>query len=173
MNSKTNDMRRRTMIRSLGIPLTLVVSAWAMVARGQATTGWSPTAGGTYSYSDTNNWADSTINGVWHSSLALAGGQTITVNSDLSPGYGLSFNYTGNSGITLRGTGGIVPSRSAGTLCTPRGPVRPSSLDRLVQMKLLTSISAVRSAISQWAAAARWGSLMRYPTEASLPAGAH
>lgn len=105
MNCKNNALRGRTLIRALGIPLTLVVSAWAVAAHGQATTGWSPTAGGTYSYSDTNNWVGSNPNGIWHSTLALAGGQTITVNSDLILGHGLSFGNSGNSGITLRGTG--------------------------------------------------------------------
>lgn len=89
--------------RTLGvlIPLLAVPAlSWA-----QATTGFNQTALGTYDYDDSANWVGGTINGLWDASLTLEAAQTITFDSNLSLGTGLTFNYTGAFNETLRSDG--------------------------------------------------------------------
>lgn len=86
----------------------LLVSA-ALCAASAATaqtTGWNQTAGGTYDYLDTANWVGGTINGIWDSSLTLAGSQTATFGSDIVLSSGLEFSYDGNVNVSLAGSGG-------------------------------------------------------------------
>ncbi|MEX0774550.1 MAG: autotransporter-associated beta strand repeat-containing protein [Phycisphaeraceae bacterium] len=67
--------------------------------------GWTQTGAGPFDYNDTGNWAGGTIDGLWDSSLTLAAGQTATFGADTVLGTGWTFNYAGNFGLTLRGTG--------------------------------------------------------------------
>ncbi|HSJ01053.1 MAG TPA: hypothetical protein VK956_01315, partial [Verrucomicrobium sp.] len=89
-----------------GIPMALAVAAWSSSLQGQVTTGWNQSAGGTYEYSAPANWVGGNVNAVWDSSLSVAAGQTITFDASLPIASGFSFGHGGNSGITLRGTGG-------------------------------------------------------------------
>ncbi|MCB1129824.1 MAG: autotransporter-associated beta strand repeat-containing protein, partial [Verrucomicrobiae bacterium] len=70
------------------------------------TTGWNQTAGGTYDFLDTGNWVGGTINGIWDSSLTLAGSQTTTFGADTLLTGGLEFLYDGSANVTLVGSGG-------------------------------------------------------------------
>jgi len=83
----------------------LVVMWTAMGYSQAATTGFNQTAVGPWDYNDTANWASSTINGLWDSSLTLAGAQTVTFAADSVLTTGLTFNYTGNQTLTLRSSG--------------------------------------------------------------------
>ncbi len=68
-------------------------------------TGFNQAGTGSFDYAATANWVGGTINGTWDASLALTGAQAVTFGSDLVLDTGLTFNYTGNYGLTLRGDG--------------------------------------------------------------------
>jgi len=75
----------------------------------QATNGWLQTGAGPYDYNDPANWVGGTandINGIWDSSLTLAGHPNITFAADTVLTYPLYFGYTGAFDVRLRGTGG-------------------------------------------------------------------
>lgn len=69
------------------------------------TTGFNQTGAGPYDYDTASNWVNSTINGVWDASLTLTATQAVTFDSDLTLLTGLSFGYTGNFDLNLRGDG--------------------------------------------------------------------
>ena len=79
---------------------------WTALGYSQAaTTGFNQTAVGPWDYNDVANWATGTINGLWDSSLTLAGAQTVTFAADSTLTTGLTFNYVGNQPLTLRSSG--------------------------------------------------------------------
>jgi len=67
-----------------------------------ATNGFNQTDAGPYDYNDTANWAASTINGIWDTSLTLTAGQTVTFAADTPLGTGLTFSYDGDFPLTLQ-----------------------------------------------------------------------
>lgn len=69
------------------------------------TTGFNQTAAGPWDYDTTGNWVGGTINGIWDSSLTLTAAQIVTFDSDLVLSTGVTFGYTGNHALTLRGDG--------------------------------------------------------------------
>ncbi len=70
------------------------------------TTGWNQTAAGTtYDYNLSTNWVGGNINGIWDSSLTLAGGQTIRFGTNTLLTTGLNFGYVGGVDVTLAGSG--------------------------------------------------------------------
>ena len=96
------------------------------------TTGFNKTAGGNYDLVNTNYWVGGIINGIWDSSLTLAGNQTNTIDTNTiggvtiySPTNGLTFNYGGNYNVTLRSVfgqtntlklgGDVIVNTSGGT----------------------------------------------------------
>jgi autotransporter-associated beta strand protein len=70
-----------------------------------ATTGFNVDTAGPHDYNLDTNWVSSTINGIWDSSLTLGADQTITFGADTVLATGWAFNYDGNFGLTLRGSG--------------------------------------------------------------------
>jgi len=66
-----------------------------------ATTGFNQTGAGPWDYNTAGNWVGSTINGLWDTSLTLAGAQTVTFAANTTLLTGLTFNYTGNKALTL------------------------------------------------------------------------
>ena len=83
-----------------------LAAVWTALGYSQAaTTGFNQTAAGPWDYNDTANWATGNINGLWDSSLTLAGAQTVTFATDSNLTTGLSFNYVGNQALTLRSSG--------------------------------------------------------------------
>jgi len=66
------------------------------------TTGFLQTAAGTYDYNTSGNWVGGTINGIWDSSLTIAGIQIATFAADTALPTGLTFNHAGNFALTLR-----------------------------------------------------------------------
>ena len=69
------------------------------------TTGFNQPGAGPHDYDTSGNWVGGTINGIWDSTLTLTAAQVVTFDSDLSLGTGLTFNYTGNFALNLRGDG--------------------------------------------------------------------
>ena len=83
-----------------------LAAVWTALGYSQAaTTGFNQTAAGPWDYNDTANWATGNINGLWDSSLTLAGAQTVTFATDSNLTTGLTFNYVGNQALTLRSSG--------------------------------------------------------------------
>jgi autotransporter-associated beta strand protein len=70
-----------------------------------ATTGFNLDTAGPHDYNTDTNWVSSTINGIWNSDLTLTADQTVTFGADTVLSTGWAFNYDGNFGLTLRGTG--------------------------------------------------------------------
>ena len=113
MNSQWKINKPFSLIKAVAVPLldtirflrlALLVAAligWAGTTMG-ALTGFNQTTAGSWDYNTAGNWAGSTINGVWHSSLALAANQVVTFAADTALGTGLTFNYTGNPSLTLQ-----------------------------------------------------------------------
>lgn len=69
------------------------------------TTGFNQAGAGPYDYDTASNWVNSTINGVWDSSLTLTATQAVTFDSDLTLLTGLTLGYTGNFDLNFRGDG--------------------------------------------------------------------
>lgn len=92
-------------IRSLvGIVIVQLAMLGGSSSAQAQTTGFNKTAGGPFVYTDAGNWVGGIINGVWDPSLALSATQTVTFGSNTVLGTGLSFNYTNNSSLNLRGS---------------------------------------------------------------------
>ena len=70
-----------------------------------ATTGFNLDTAGPHDYNLDSNWVSSTINGIWDSSLTLGADQTVTFGANTVLATGWAFNYDGNFGLTMRGTG--------------------------------------------------------------------
>jgi autotransporter-associated beta strand protein len=88
------------------VALGTLAAALALPASSIAqTTGFNQTAAGTYDYNTGGNWVGGTINGIWDSSLTVAGTQTVTFAAPTTASTGLTFNNAGNFALTLRGTG--------------------------------------------------------------------
>jgi autotransporter-associated beta strand protein len=87
------------------LSLCALISSLPPRAEAQVTTGFTGSAAGPYDYNDPANWVDGDINGIWDSSLTLTTGQAVTFGADTPLGTGLSFGYTGGSGVTLRADG--------------------------------------------------------------------
>ena len=71
----------------------------------QPVTGFNQTGVGSYDYNALGNWVGGSINGVWSNALDVPSSQTVTFGADTTLTTGLSFEYTGSSNLTLRGTG--------------------------------------------------------------------
>jgi autotransporter-associated beta strand protein len=70
--------------------------------------GFNETAGGTYDYNDPSHWVSGNIDGIWDSSLTLAGSQTLTFGADGTLNNGLSIAYgppDTNFSLTFRSDG--------------------------------------------------------------------
>jgi fibronectin-binding autotransporter adhesin len=87
------------------LSLCALISSLPPRAEAQVTTGFTGSAAGPYNYNDSANWVGGIINGIWDSSLTLTAGQAVTFGADTPLGTGLSFGYTGGSGVTLRADG--------------------------------------------------------------------
>lgn len=101
--SKSAEGTMKTMLRGMikiAVIAVLVVRAPAVWAQ---STGWSQTGAGPYDYTNTANWVGGVVNGLWDSSLNVTVGQTATFAADTTLAGGLTFNYTGNFDLTLRG----------------------------------------------------------------------
>jgi len=85
--------------------LSAVLLAAAPTGAHAQTTGFNQTGAGPFDYDTASNWVNSTINGVWDSTLALTAAQAVTFDSNLVLSSGLSFGYAGNFDLTLRGDG--------------------------------------------------------------------
>ena len=87
--------------------LRLISLACVFSLAGVAHAGWNQTAANTYNYHDTANWSGSVIDDTVPALLTLTGAQTLTFSNEYSAANGLSFQYDGNFGMTLRtdGTG--------------------------------------------------------------------
>ena len=96
-------MKPRTLL------LTLAALALALPAFAEVTTGWqSPLDGGTYTWSDTANWVDGEINGVFSDGLVGSGktSPTIVFTADATLTNGLSLLYSNSEqNLTFRGDG--------------------------------------------------------------------
>ncbi|MGI5869362.1 MAG: autotransporter-associated beta strand repeat-containing protein [Kiritimatiellia bacterium] len=79
--------------------------AWAMPTLLLAQdTGWNQTGAGPYNYTNTANWVDGDVNGVWDSTLTLTKAQTVEFDCDAAiPS--LAFNYAGGYNLTLQSDG--------------------------------------------------------------------
>lgn len=87
---------KQTLIASL-------VVATSLSASGQST-GWLQTGAGPYNFTNTANWVDGNVNGIWDSSLILTSAQTATFSEDaLVPS--LTFAYTNAFNVTLQSDG--------------------------------------------------------------------
>lgn len=82
------------------VALLLTSSAFAQ------TTGFNKGTAGPFIYTDTANWVNATINGIWDASLTLTAGQSIQFTSDAILTTGLDLEYTGGNNITFTGSGG-------------------------------------------------------------------
>lgn len=85
--------------------LSAVLLAAAPTGAHAQTTGFNQTGAGPFDYDTASNWVNSTINGVWDSTLTLTAAQAVTFDSNLTLLTGLSFGYGGNFDLTLRGDG--------------------------------------------------------------------
>lgn len=61
---------------------SVVVVGIATIAFGEVTTGWIQSAAGTYDYSDTANWANGEVNGIFSEDLALEGDVVVRFTDD-------------------------------------------------------------------------------------------
>ena len=90
--------------------LAALFAALALPAFAEVTTGWqSPLDGGTYTWSDTANWVDGEINGVFSDGLVGSGKTypTIVFTADATLTNGLSLLYSNSEqNLTFRGDGG-------------------------------------------------------------------
>jgi autotransporter-associated beta strand protein len=88
------------------VALGTLAAALALPASSIAqTTGFNQTAAGTYDYNTGGNWVGGTINGIWDSSLTVAGTQTVTFGADTILSTGLNVGYTGNFDLTFQSDG--------------------------------------------------------------------
>ena len=89
--------------------LAALFAALALPAFAEVTTGWqSPLDGGTYTWSDTANWVDGEINGVFSDGLVGSGKTypTIVFTADATLTNGLSLLYSNSEqNLTFRGDG--------------------------------------------------------------------
>ena len=85
------------------LALLSATCAGAFCANAEITTGWLPTAAGTYDFLNTENWADGNANGVFSEDWASEGNQVLQFNRDWTG----AFNVIGavNHEITLSGNG--------------------------------------------------------------------
>ena len=90
--------------------LTTAIAALAVTASAQITTGWqSPLTTTTYTWSDTANWVDGEINGIFSNGLVGSGKTypTIVFTADETLPGGLVLAYTNaEQNLTFRGSGG-------------------------------------------------------------------
>ena len=97
MNMRNPTHPARGILKHLAL-----AAAWVALGSSQAaTTGFNQTAAGPWDFNTTGNWAGSTINGLWDTSLTLAAGQTVQFAADTTLTTGLTFNYAGNQALTL------------------------------------------------------------------------
>lgn len=89
---------------ALCVSLATLLALFTHPCQAQVSTGWNQVSG-TFDYADTDNWVGGVINGIWDSSLTVTGTQNITFASDVLISSGWRFGHTGNSTLTLRGTG--------------------------------------------------------------------
>ena len=97
--------------------LTTAIAALAVTASAQITTGWqSPLTTTTYTWSDTANWVDGEINGIFSNGLVGSGKTypTIVFTADETLPGGLVLAYTNaEQNLTFRAAEGIGHSPSA------------------------------------------------------------
>ncbi len=87
------------------LTFAMLACATAFCAHGDITTGWLPTAAGTYTFTDSANWANGDVNGVFSADWVSAGKQTLQFANDWT---GTINVYGGvNNEITLAGRNGI------------------------------------------------------------------
>lgn len=79
-----------------------------------ARAGWTPNAGGTYSYLDTANWGGGVIDDTFPAALTLLGAQTATFNAGRATPGGMSFLYDGAFDLVLRSDGTGVRTLTLG-----------------------------------------------------------
>ena len=90
------------------IVIAAATAVGAMVSPSMAATiGWDQTAGGTYDYLTPANWVGGDVNGLFDSSLVIAGNQALTFGADTTLTTPLVFNHnaTGNFDLSLRADG--------------------------------------------------------------------
>ncbi len=96
----------KTTIKLFAILAIVFTGATASLA--EITTGWQSPLDGTYTWSDTANWVDGEINGIFSDGLVGSGKTypTILFSADATLSGGLTLNYTNNEqNLTFRGDG--------------------------------------------------------------------
>lgn len=81
-----------------------------------ATTGFDQSGAGPFDYNATTNWVGGTINGIWDPTLTITAAQTVQFAADTALTTGLTFNYDGNFGLTLRSDTGTKTVTLSGNL---------------------------------------------------------
>ena len=84
------------------------IAALSVTASAEITTGWQSPLTGTYTWSDTENWVDGEINGIFSNGLVGSGKTypTILFSADETLADGLTLAYTNNEqNLTFRGDG--------------------------------------------------------------------
>ena len=96
----------KTTVKTIAILAIVFTGATASLA--EITTGWQSPLDGTYTWSDTANWVNGDINGIFSDGLVGSGKTypTILFSADATLSGGLTLNYTNNEqNLTFRGDG--------------------------------------------------------------------
>ena len=128
--------------RNIVLALLTCVVAGTFCARADITTGWLPTAAGTYTFTDSANWANGDVNGVFSSDWGSAGKQTLQFANDWT---GTINVYGGISNeITLAGKNGAKTLNIDGDMHFQAGSMQYSSSQFIFANSLLLDLGGAR-----------------------------
>ncbi len=124
------------------IALLMSICLGAFTSLGDITTGWLPTAAGTYTFTDSANWANGDVNGVFSADWVSAGKQTLQFANDWT---GTINVYGGvNNEITLAGGNGIKTLNIDGDMHFQAGSMLYSSSQFIFANSLLLDLGGAR-----------------------------
>ena len=128
--------------RNIVLALLTCAFAGAFCAHADITTGWLPTAAGTYTFTDSANWANGDVNGVLSSDWGSAGKQTLQFANDWT---GTINVYGGiNNEITLAGKNGAKTLNIDGDMHFQAGSMQYSSSQFIFANSLLLDLGGAR-----------------------------
>lgn len=124
------------------LALLSATCAGAFCAHADITNGWLPTAAGTYTFTDSANWANGDVNGVFSSDWGSSGKQTLQFANDWT---GTINVYGGiNSEITLAGKNGAKTLNIDGDMHFQAGSMQYSSSQFIFANSLLLDLGGAR-----------------------------
>lgn len=86
------------------LTFAMLAALAAFCAHAEITTGWLPTAAGTYTFTDSANWANGDVNGVFSADWTPGANMTINFTDNWTGSFSFLGNITKN--VTFQGSGG-------------------------------------------------------------------